>query len=75
MKNLWREGVSRVWFVAIALTIISSMPSGGTATPGSWAWLLLMSLMPPAIVWAVRSQPRDIPLGDLVQHRERQDVP
>ena len=54
LKHLSRGRVVGAWFVMIAVTIIASLIFGAAATPGTWALLCLIALMPPAIslvVW------------------------
>jgi hypothetical protein len=57
LKNLSRAQVISVWFAAVALIVAVSVLAGLTAAPGTWAFLLLLSLVPPAVSFVVWQTP------------------
>jgi hypothetical protein len=48
-----RARMISAWFAVFSLTTVVSVIFGATATPATWALLLLIGLMPVAIVMAV----------------------
>jgi hypothetical protein len=70
--NLSRAQVIALWFLAIAVLVTVSLVAGVVATPGTWALLLLISFVPPAISFVIwRSAPT--PTVAEVLHAARQD--
>ena len=57
LKNLSRAQVIALWFTAVALAVAVSLGFGVTATPGTWALLLLVSLAPPALSFIIFQAP------------------
>lgn len=53
LKDLSRARVITLWFVLVAVAIAANLLAGSQGTPGTWALLLLVSLVPPAISFAV----------------------
>jgi hypothetical protein len=53
LKNLSRGRVIGVWFVMIAVAMIASFIFRSAATPGTWALLFLISLIPPAVALVI----------------------
>ncbi len=74
LKNLSRGRVIAAWFVATALTFIVSFTFGAAATPGTWALLMLISLMPPAIFLAVSRNVPPPTLAKLLNTGRPQDA-
>ena len=50
MKDMTRSRLIQVWFAAMALIVVASVALGATVTIGTWAMLLALCLVPPAIV-------------------------
>ena len=53
LSNLSRPQVIAAWFIGIAIVTLASIGLGGAATPGTWALLFLISLLPPALSFVV----------------------
>jgi hypothetical protein len=72
--NLSRGQVIGAWFGLLAVTIGTSLLLGATATPGTWTFLCLAALTPPAICLALwRPEPPTI--SELVSAVRTQDRP
>lgn len=53
LKNLSRAQVITMWFFVVAVAASISILAGVVASPSTWALLLLISLVPPAISFIV----------------------
>ena len=53
LNDLSRAQVIALWFLALAVLVTVSLVAGVVATPGTWALLLLISLVPPAISFVI----------------------
>jgi hypothetical protein len=59
LKSLSRGKAIVVWFVVVAIALGASVLAGAVATPGTWALLVLTSLLPPALSLMIfRGAPR-----------------
>ena len=57
-----RAKAIQIWFATVVVVAIGSVAFGAGATPSTWAMLLALCFVPPAIVLLVwpRSQPRTV---------------
>ena len=53
LNDLSRGRVIALWFGLVAIATATNLLMGSQATPGTWATLMLLSLAPPAISFAV----------------------
>jgi len=57
LKHLSRTQTIAVWFSAVALAVAATLVAGVVATPGTWALLMLVSLVPPALSLVIWQDP------------------
>ncbi len=50
LKDMTRSRVIQVWFAAVALVVVACIAFGADMTIGTWALLLGLCFVPPAIV-------------------------
>jgi len=51
LKQMRRRTAIQIWFGTVAAVVATSLAFGAGVAASTWAMLLAMSLVPPAIVW------------------------
>jgi hypothetical protein len=71
LKDITRSRLIQVWFAAVALVVVAGVAFGSTVTVSTWAMLLALSLVPPAIVFLLWPGVQPLTAADVVHGRDR----
>jgi len=71
LNNMTRARVIQVWFVVVVLAVVTAVAFGVPMTLAAAGLLLVLSLVPPLVVFVLWPGPQSLTAGDVLRGTDR----